>query len=220
MRKKLEELSVENFEPRINYIEHKTEEELAMIKYGAYKKKKEIKNYNFIEHKSEKELAMIKYGTLKNKKDIKKNKTFYFIVFAIICILFGILNYGFNDIDFGFYFFGFIFFIVALFFAFYCPFKLTVLPLFSFGGIGFCIMLIPIISKYKLSIYLSDSPTKLIMYLVLILVFTILAFFCSTTYILNDKLKSNLKYCKFILISFLIVIAMVTFLPKLLPYLI
>ncbi len=195
MRKKLEGLSVENFEPRINYVESKTEKELEMIKYGEFKKEK-------------------------IKKDIKKNKTFYFVIFAIICALFGVLNFVFSDIDVVIYYFGLVFFLGGVSLVFYFPHKSCLFFLFSHGGIGLCLMLIPIISKYKLSIYLSDSPTKLIIYLVLILVFTILAFFCSTIYILNDKLKSNLKYCKFILISFLIVIAMVTFLPKLLPYLI
>lgn len=156
----------------------------------------------------------------KGKIDPKKLKIYLSVAFVILCILLGLVNINSNVGELGWitYYAALIFFLVGLGIGFNLK-GFGLVFLFSHGGTGLGIMLIPIISSLKLKVYLSDNPTFLSIYLGIIIISVILAVVLSILYNLNDRLKDNLKAYTLILILYLVAITMVVILPKLLPYL-
>ncbi len=90
---------------------------------------------------------------------------------------------------------------------------------FIVNVIGFLVALLAIINTLELKIYLSDSPKMLLIYLIwlLILFITILTIEIACIFVNKSEIKSKL-YLSLLVLSF-ILISMVVFLPKLLPYL-
>lgn len=175
------------------------------------------KNSMIIDH--EVDYIISKYGT-ERKVDPKKLKKFMFVTFVILCALLGLVN-AFNsniDMDISLYYFGILFFLVGLFVG--LSFKsFGLIFLFTHGGTGLGLMLIPIIKDLELKVYLTDNPTFLLIYLRIIIIVIILAIILTVLYNLNDRLKDNIKIYSLIFILYLLAITMVVFLPKLLPYL-
>ena len=175
------------------------------------------KNSMIIDH--EVDYIISKYGT-ERKVDPKKLKKFMFVTFVILCALLGLVN-AFNsniDMDISLYYFGILFFLAGLFVG--LSFKsFGLIFLFTHGGTGLGLMLIPIIKDLELKVYLTDNPTFLLIYLRIIIIVIILAIILTVLYNLNDRLKDNIKIYSLIFILYLIAITMVVFLPKLLPYL-
>lgn len=175
------------------------------------------KNSMIIDH--EVDYIISKYGT-ERKVDPKKLKKFMFVTFVILCALLGLVN-AFNsniDMDISLYYFGILFFLAGLFVG--LSFKsFGLIFLFTHGGTGLGLMLIPIIKNLELKMYLTDNPTFLLIYLRIIIIAIILAIILTVLYNLNDRLKDNIKIYSLIFILYLIAITMVVFLPKLLPYL-
>lgn len=175
------------------------------------------KNSMIIDH--EVDYIISKYGT-ERKVDPKKLKKFMFVTFVILCALLGLVN-AFNsniDMDISLYYFGILFFLAGLFVG--LSFKsFGLIFLFTHGGTGLGLMLIPIIKDLELKVYLTDNPTFLLIYLRIIIIVIILAIILTVLYNLNDRLKDNIKIYSLIFILYLLAITMVVFLPKLLPYL-
>ena len=175
------------------------------------------KNSMIIDH--EVDYIISKYGT-ERKVDPKKLKKFMFVTFVILCALLGLVN-AFNsniDMDISRYYFGILFFLAGLFVG--LSFKsFGLIFLFTHGGTGLGLMLIPIIKDLELKVYLTDNPTFLLIYLRIIIIAIILAIILTVLYNLNDRLKDSIKIYSLIFILYLIAITMVVFLPKLLPYL-
>ena len=175
------------------------------------------KNSMIIDH--EVDYIISKYGT-ERKVDPKKLKKFMFVTFVILCALLGLVN-AFNsniDMDISLYYFGILFFLAGLFVG--LSFKsFGLIFLFTHGGTGLGLMLIPIIKNLELKMYLTDNPTFLLIYLRIIIIVIILAIILTVLYNLNDRLKDNIKIYSLIFILYLLAITMVVFLPKLLPYL-
>ena len=175
------------------------------------------KNSMIIDH--EVDYIISKYGT-ERKVDPKKLKKFMFVTFVILCALLGLVN-AFNsniDMDISRYYFGILFFLAGLFVG--LSFKsFGLIFLFTHGGTGLGLMLIPIIKDLELKVYLTDNPTFLLIYLRIIIIVIILAIILTVLYNLNDRLKDNIKIYSLIFILYLLAITMVVFLPKLLPYL-
>lgn len=175
------------------------------------------KNSMIIDH--EVDYIISKYGT-ERKVDPKKLKKFMFVTFVILCALLGLVN-AFNsniDMDISLYYFGILFFLVGLFVG--LSFKsFGLIFLFTHGGTGLGLMLIPIIKNLELKMYLTDNPTFLLIYLRIIIIAIILAIILTVLYNLNDRLKDSIKIYSLIFILYLLAITMVVFLPKLLPYL-
>lgn len=175
------------------------------------------KNSMIIDH--EVDYIISKYGT-ERKVDPKKLKKFMFVTFVILCALLGLVN-AFNsniDMDISLYYFGILFFLAGLFVG--LSFKsFGLIFLFTHGGTGLGLMLIPIIKNLEIKMYLTDNPTFLLIYLRIIIIVIILAIILTVLYNLNDRLKDNIKIYSLIFILYLLAITMVVFLPKLLPYL-
>ena len=175
------------------------------------------KNSMIIDH--EVDYIISKYGT-ERKVDPKKLKKFMFVTFVILCALLGLVN-AFNsniDMDISRYYFGILFFLAGLFVG--LSFKsFGLIFLFTHGGTGLGLMLIPIIKNLELKMYLTDNPTFLLIYLRIIIIAIILAIILTVLYNLNDRLKDNIKIYSLIFILYLLAITMVVILPKLLPYL-
>lgn len=175
------------------------------------------KNSMIIDH--EVDYIISKYGT-ERKVDPKKLKKFMFVTFVILCALLGLVN-AFNsniDMDISLYYFGILFFLAGLFVG--LSFKsFGLIFLFTHGGTGLGLMLIPIIKDLELKVYLTDNPTFLLIYLRIIIIVIILAIILTVLYNLNDRLKDSIKIYSLIFILYLLAITMVVFLPKLLPYL-
>lgn len=175
------------------------------------------KNSMIIDH--EVDYIISKYGT-ERKVDPKKLKKFMFVTFVILCALLGLVN-AFNsniDMDISLYYFGILFFLAGLFVG--LSFKsFGLIFLFTHGGTGLGLMLIPIIKNLELKMYLTDNPTFLLIYLRIIIIVIILAIILTVLYNLNDRLKDSIKIYSLIFILYLLAITMVVFLPKLLPYL-
>ena len=175
------------------------------------------KNSMIIDH--EVDYIISKYGT-ERKVDPKKLKKFMFVTFVILCALLGLVN-AFNsniDMDISLYYFGILFFLAGLFVG--LSFKsFGLIFLFTHGGTGLGLMLIPIIKNLELKMYLTDNPTFLLIYLRIIIIAIIFAIILTVLYNLNDRLKDNIKIYSLIFILYLLAITMVVFLPKLLPYL-
>lgn len=175
------------------------------------------KNSMIIDH--EVDYIISKYGT-ERKVDPKKLKKFMFVTFVILCALLGLVN-AFNsniDMDISLYYFGILFFLAGLFVG--LSFKsFGLIFLFTHGGTGLGLMLIPIIKNLEIKMYLTDNPTFLLIYLRIIIIVIILAIILTVLYNLNDRLKDSIKIYSLIFILYLLAITMVVFLPKLLPYL-
>ena len=175
------------------------------------------KNSMIIDH--EVDYIISKYGT-ERKVDPKKLKKFMFVTFVILCALLGLVN-AFNsniDMDISLYYFGILFFLAGLFVG--LSFKsFGLIFLFTHGGTGLGLMLIPIIKNLEIKMYLTDNPTFLLIYLRIIIIAIILAIILTVLYNLNDRLTDNIKIYSLIFILYLLAITMVVFLPKLLPYL-
>lgn len=175
------------------------------------------KNSMIIDH--EVDYIISKYGT-ERKIDPKKLKKFMFVTFVILCALLGLVN-AFNsniDIDISLYYFGIPFFLAGLFIGLSVK-SFGLIFLFTHGGAGLGLMLIPIIKNLELKVYLTDNPTFLLIYLRIIIIAIILAIILTVLYNLNDRLKDNIKIYSLIFILYLLAITMVVILPKLLPYL-
>lgn len=175
------------------------------------------KNSMIIDH--EVDYIISKYGT-ERKVDPKKLKKFMFVTFVILCALLGLVN-AFNsniDKDISLYYLGIPFFLGGLFVGLSVKSSGLIL-LFTHGGTGLGLMLIPIIKNLELKVYLTDNPTFLLIYLRIIIIAIILAIILTVLYNLNDRLKDNIKIYSLIFILYLLAITMVVFLPKLLPYL-
>lgn len=175
------------------------------------------KNSMIIDH--EVDYIISKYGT-ERKIDLKKLKTYILIIFIILCVLLGLVN-AFNsniDIDISLYYFGIAFFLAGLFIGLSVK-SFGLIFLFTHGGAGLGLMLIPIIKNLELKVYLTDNPTFLLIYLRIIIIAIILAIILTVLYNLNDRLKDNIKIYSLIFILYLLAITMVVILPKLLPYL-
>ena len=175
------------------------------------------KNSMIIDH--EVDYIISKYGT-ERKIDLKKLKTYILIIFIILCVLLGLVN-AFNsniDIDISLYYFGILFFLAGLFVGLNVK-SSGLIFLFTHGGTGLGLMLIPIIKNLELKVYLTDNPTFLLIYLRIIIIAIILAIILTVLYNLNDRLKDNIKIYSLIFILYLLAITMVVILPKLLPYL-
>ena len=175
------------------------------------------KNSMIIDH--EVDYIISKYGT-ERKIDLKKLKTYILIIFIILCVLLGLVN-AFNsniDIDISLYYFGIAFFLAGLFIGLSVK-SFGLIFLFTHGGAGLGLMLIPIIKNLELKVYLTDNPTFLLIYLIIIIIAIILAIILTVLYNLNDRLKDNIKIYSLIFILYLLAITMVVILPKLLPYL-
>lgn len=154
------------------------------------------------------------------KIDPKKLKVYLSVVFIILCALLGLVNV-FNsniDIDISLYYFGILFFLAGLFVGLNVK-SFGLIFLFTHGGAGLGLMLIPIIKNLELKVYLTDNPTFLLIYLRIIIIAIILAIILTVLYNLNDRLKDNIKIYSLIFILYLLAITMVVILPKLLPYL-
>lgn len=175
------------------------------------------KNSMIIDH--EVDYIISKYGT-ERKIDLKKLKTYILIIFIILCVLLGLVN-AFNsniDIDISLYYFGIAFFLAGLFIGLSVK-SFGLIFLFTHGGAGLGLMLIPIIKNLELKVYLTDNPTFLLIYLIIIIIAIILAIILTVLYNLNDRLKDNIKIYSLIFILYLLAITMVVILPKLLLYL-
>lgn len=175
------------------------------------------KNSMIIDH--EVDYIISKYGT-ERKIDPKKLKTYMSVTFFILCALLGLVNV-FNsniDIDVSLYYFGILFFLAGLFIGLNVK-SFGLIFLFSHGMTGLGLMLIPIIKNLELKVYLTDSPTFLLIYLGIIIIAVILAIILTVLYNLNDRLKDNIKIYSLIFILYLVAITMVVILPKILPYL-
>lgn len=175
------------------------------------------KNSMIIDH--EVDYIISKYGT-ERKIDPKKLKTYMSVTFVILCALLGLVNV-FNsniDIDISLYYFGILFFLAGLFIGLNVK-AFGLIFLFSHGMTGLGLMLIPIIKNLELKVYLTDSPTFLLIYLGIIIIAIILAIILTVLYNLNDRLKDNIKIYSLIFILYLLSITMVVILPKILPYL-
>lgn len=175
------------------------------------------KNSMIIDH--EVDYIISKYGT-ERKIDPKKLKTYMSVTFFILCALLGLVNV-FNsniDIDISLYYFGILFFLAGLFIGLNVK-SFGLIFLFSHGMTGLGLMLIPIIKSLELKVYLTDSPTFLLIYLGIIIIAVILAIILTVLYNLNDRLKDNIKIYLLIFILYLLSITMVVILPKILPYL-
>ena len=175
------------------------------------------KNSMIIDH--EVDYIISKYGT-ERKVDPKKLKTFMLVTFVILCALLGLVN-AFNsnvDMDITLYYFGIPFFLAGLFVGLNVK-SFGLIFLFTHGGAGLGLMLIPIIKNLELKIYVTDNPTFLLIYLRIIIIAIILAIILTVLYNLNDRLKDNIKIYSLIFILYLLAITMVVILPKLLPYL-
>ena len=175
------------------------------------------KNSMIIDH--EVDYIISKYGT-ERKVDPKKLKKFMFVTFVMLCALLGLVN-AFNsniDMDISLYYMGIIFFLAGLFVGLSVKSSGLIL-LFTHGGTGLGLILIPIIKNLELKMYLTDNPTFLLIYLRIIIIDIILAIILTVLYNLNDRLKDNIKIYSLIFILYLLAITMVVFLPKLLPYL-
>ena len=170
------------------------------------------KNSMIIDH--EVDYIISKYGT-ERKIDLKKLKTYILIIFIILCVLLGLVN-AFNSIS--LYYFGIPFFLAGLFVGLNVK-SSGLIFLFTHGGTGLGLMLIPIIINLELKVYLTDNPTFLLIYLIIIIIAIILAIILTVLYNLNDRLTDNIKIYSLIFILYLLAITMVVFLPKLLPYL-
>lgn len=182
-------------------------------------KLRELHDKNSMIIEDEVDYIISKYGT-ERKIDPKKLKKFMFVTFVILCALLGLVNV-FNsniDMDIYIYYFGILFFLVGLFVG--LSFKsFGLIFLFTHGGAGLGLMLIPIIKNLELKVYLTDNPTFLLIYLRIIIIAIILAIILTVLYNLNDRLKDNIKIYSLIFILYLLAITMVVILPKLLPYL-
>lgn len=156
----------------------------------------------------------------KGKIDPKKLKIYLSVAFVILCILLGLVNINSNVGELGWitYYAALIFFLVGLGIGFNLK-GFGLVFLFSHGGTGLGLMLIPIIKNLELKMYLTDNPTFLLIYLRIIIIAIILAIILTVLYNLNDRLKDNIKIYSLIFILYLLAITMVVFLPKLLPYL-
>lgn len=175
------------------------------------------KNSMIIDH--EVDYIISKYGT-ERKIDPKKLKTYMSVTFFILCALLGLVNV-FNsniDIDISLYYFGILFFLAGLFIGLNVK-SFGLIFLFSHGMTGLGLMLIPIIKNLELKVYLTDSPTFLLIYLGIIIIAVILAIILTVLYNLNDRLKDNIKIYSLIFILYLVAITMVVILPKILSYL-
>lgn len=175
------------------------------------------KNSIIIDH--EVDYIISKYGT-ERKIDPKKLKTYMSVTFVILCALLGLVNV-FNsniDIDISLYYFGILFFLAGLFIGLNVK-SFGLIFLFSHGMTGLGLMLIPIIKNLELKVYLTDSPTFLLIYLGIIIIAVILAIILTVLYNLNDRLKDNIKIYSLIFILYLLSITMVVILPKILSYL-
>ena len=175
------------------------------------------KNSMIIDH--EVDYIISKYGT-ERKIDLKKLKTYILIIFIILCVLLGRVN-AFNsnsDTDITLYYFGIPFFLIGLFIGLNVK-SFGLIFLFTHGGAGLGLMLIPIIKNLELKVYLTDNPTFLLIYLRIIIIAIILAIILTVLYNLNDRLTDNIKIYSLIFILYLLAITMVVILPKLLPYL-
>lgn len=175
------------------------------------------KNSIIIDH--EVDYIISKYGT-ERKIDPKKLKTYMSVTFVILCALLGLVN-AFNsniDIDISLYYFGILFFLAGLFIGLNVK-SFGLIFLFSHGMTGLGLMLIPIIKNLELKVYLTDSPTFLLIYLGIIIIAVILAIILTVLYNLNDRLKDNIKIYSLIFILYLLSITMVVILPKILSYL-
>lgn len=175
------------------------------------------KNSMIIDH--EVDYIISKYGT-ERKVDPKKLKKFMLVTFVILCALLGLVN-AFNsniDMDISLYYFGILFFLAGLFVGLSVK-SFGLIFLFTHGGTGLGLMLIPIIKNLELKMYLTDNPTFLLIYLRIIIIAIIFAIILTVLYNLNDRLKDNIKIYSLIFILYLLAITMVVFLPKLLPYL-
>lgn len=175
------------------------------------------KNSMIIDH--EVDYIISKYGT-ERKIDPKKLKIYISVIFFILCALLGLVNV-FNsniDIDISLYYFGILFFLAGLFIGLNVK-SFGLIFLFSHGMTGLGLMLIPIIKNLELKVYLTDSPTFLLIYLGIIIIAVILAIILTVLYNLNDRLKDNIKIYSLIFILYLLSITMVVILPKILPYL-
>ena len=180
---------------------------------------KELHDKNPVLINYEVDYIISKYGT-ERKIDPKKLKTYMSVTFVILCALLGLVNV-FNsniDIDISLYYFGILFFLVGLFIGFNVK-SFGLIFLFSHGMTGLGLMLIPIIKNLELKVYLTDSPTFLLIYLGIIIIAIILAIILTVLYNLNDRLKDNIKIYSLIFILYLVAITMVVILPKILPYL-
>lgn len=156
----------------------------------------------------------------KGKIDPKKLKIYLSVAFVILCILLGLVNINSNVGELGWitYYAALIFFLVGLGIGFNLK-GFGLVFLFSHGGAGLGLMLIPIIKNLELKMYLTDNPTFLLIYLRIIIIAIILAIILTVLYNLNDRLKDNIKIYSLIFILYLLAITMVVILPKLLPYL-
>ena len=175
------------------------------------------KNSMIIDH--EVDYIISKYGT-ERKVDPKKLKIYLSVAFVILCILLGLVNINSNVGELGWitYYAALIFFLVGLGIGFNLK-GFGLVFLFSHGGTGLGLMLIPIIKNLELKMYLTDNPTFLLIYLRIIIIAIILAIILTVLYNLNDRLKDNIKIYSLIFILYLLAITMVVILPKLLPYL-
>lgn len=178
---------------------------------------KELHDKNPILIDYEVDYIISKYG-LERKIDPKKLKTYISVIFVILCALLGLVNVfsGNVDIDISLYYFGILFFLAGLFIGLGVK-AFGLIFLFSHGGTGLGLMLIPIIKSLKLQVYLTDSPTLLLIYLGIIIIAIILAIILTALYNLNDRLKDNVKVYSLIFILYLLAITMVVILPKILP---
>ena len=156
----------------------------------------------------------------KGEIDPKKLKIYLSVAFVILCILLGLVNINSNVGELGWitYYAALIFFLVGLGIGFNLK-GFGLVFLFSHGGAGLGLMLIPIIKNLELKMYLTDNPTFLLIYLIIIIIAIILAIILTVLYNLNDRLTDNIKIYSLIFILYLLAITMVVFLPKLLPYL-
>lgn len=180
---------------------------------------KELHDKNPVLINYEVDYIISKYGT-ERKIDPKKLKTYMSVTFAILCALLGLVNV-FNsniDIDISLYYFGILFFLSGLFIGLNVK-AFGLIFLFSHGMTGLGLMLIPIIKNLELKVYLTDSPTFLLIYLGIIIIAIILAIILTVLYNLNDRLKDNIKIYSLIFILYLLSITMVVILPKILSYL-
>ena len=151
------------------------------------------KNSMIIDH--EVDYIISKYGT-ERKIDPKKLKTYILIIFIILCVLLGLVN-AFNSIS--LYYLGIPFFLGGLFVGLSVKSSGLIL-LFTHGGTGLGLMLIPIIKNLELKVYLTDNPTFLLIYLIIIIVAIILAIILTVLYNLNDRLTDNIKIYSLIFI--------------------
>lgn len=145
---------------------------------------------------------------------IKDNlNTIYKVAFVIIVALLGSVTVLTNEEFSMLYYFGCIFFIAGLYVGLSVP-KFGLIFLFSHGGTGIGLMLVPYIMNILKSPYLSDLPNNNIFKLLFCsLLCFIIAFIMTVIYNLSDKFKNNKFSLLITFILYIIGISIILLIP-------